>query len=38
VWGELIRRIPGDPWKSSKTVIEEIRKAKIPALLKGVQE
>ena len=38
VWGELIRRIPGDPWKSSKTVIEEIREAKIPALLKGVQE
>ena len=33
VWGELIRRIPGDPWKSSKTVIEEIRKAKIPGLL-----
>ena len=38
VWGELIRRIPGDPWKSSKTVIDEIRKAKIPALLSGVQE
>ena len=38
VWGELIRRIPGDPWKSSKTVIEEIRKAKIPALLNGVEE
>jgi hypothetical protein len=38
VWGELIRRIPGDPWKSSKTVIEAIRKAKIPALLSGVQE
>jgi len=26
-----------DPWKSSKAVIEEIRKAKIPALLNGVQ-
>ena len=38
VWGELIRRIPGDPWKSSQTVIDEIRKAKIPALLSGVQE
>ncbi len=38
VWGELITRIPGDPWKSSKTVIEEIRKAKIPGLLSGVQE
>lgn len=37
VWGELIRRIPGDPWKSSKAVIEEIRKAKIPTLLSGVQ-
>ena len=38
VWGELIRRIPGDPWKSSKAVIEAIRTAKIPALLRGVQE
>jgi hypothetical protein len=38
VWGELIKRIPGDPWKSSKMVIEEIRKAKIPNLLSGVEE
>jgi predicted nucleotidyltransferase component of viral defense system len=38
VWGELIRRIPGDPWKSSKTVIDAIRKSKIPALLIGVEE
>lgn len=38
VWGELIKRIPGDPWKSSKAVIEEIRKGKIPALLNGIQE
>ena len=38
VWGELIMRMPGDPWKSSKAVIEEIRKAKIPALMSGVQE
>ena len=37
VWGELIGRIPGDSWKSSKAVIDEIRKAKIPALLSGVQ-
>jgi predicted nucleotidyltransferase component of viral defense system len=37
VWGELIKRIPGDPWKSSQAVIEEIRKTKIPALLSGVQ-
>ena len=38
VWGELIGRIPGDPWKSSQAVIEAIRKMKIPALLSGVQE
>jgi predicted nucleotidyltransferase component of viral defense system len=38
VWGELILRIPGDPWKSSQGVIEAIRKAKIPALLIGVQD
>ena len=38
VWGELIERIPGDSWKSSKTVIEAIRKAKIPYLLDGVYE
>jgi predicted nucleotidyltransferase component of viral defense system len=38
VWQELIARIPGDPWKSSKAVIEEIRKTKIPALLSDVQE
>jgi predicted nucleotidyltransferase component of viral defense system len=37
VWEELIRRIPGDPWKSSEAVIDEIRKTKIPALLKGIQ-
>jgi predicted nucleotidyltransferase component of viral defense system len=36
VWAELITRIPGDPWKSSGTVIEAIRKTKIPTLLKGV--
>ncbi len=38
VWGGLIKRIPGESWKSSKTVIEAIRKAKIPALLDGIYE
>jgi predicted nucleotidyltransferase component of viral defense system len=38
VWGELIGRLPGDPWKSSKSVIEAIRAAKIPKLLDGVYE
>lgn len=36
VWGELIRRIPGESWKSSNTVIDAIRTTKIPTLLKGV--
>lgn len=38
VWGDLIARIPGESWKSTKTVIEAIRKAKIPALLVGIYE
>ncbi len=38
IWGELIGRIPGESWKSSKTVIEAIRKSKIPALLDGVYD
>jgi predicted nucleotidyltransferase component of viral defense system len=38
VWGELITRIPGDPWKSSKAIIAEIRKAEIPSLLSGSYE
>jgi len=38
VWGELIARIAGESWKSSKTVIEALRKAKIPSLLDGVYE
>jgi hypothetical protein len=38
VWGQLIQRIPGEPWKSSQAVIDEIRKTKIPALLREVQE
>jgi predicted nucleotidyltransferase component of viral defense system len=38
VWGDLIARIPGESWKSSKTVIEAIRNAKIPSLLDGIYE
>lgn len=38
VWGELITRIPGEPWKSSKMIVEEIRKAKIPAFLQGIYD
>lgn len=38
VWGDLITRLPGESWKLSRTVIETIRKAKIPALLDGVSE
>ncbi|MFM7169025.1 MAG: nucleotidyl transferase AbiEii/AbiGii toxin family protein [Planctomycetaceae bacterium] len=38
IWGELIARIPGDPWKSSDGVIKAIRKSQIPALLAGVHE
>ena len=38
IWGELIVRIPGDPWKSSDGVIKAIRKSQIPALLAGVHE
>ena len=38
VWGELIRRIPGNPWKSSRAVIDEIRKLRIPDLLTGIVE
>lgn len=38
VWGDLITQIPGESWKSSKPVIEAIRKAKIPALLEGIYE
>jgi len=38
VWGELIMRISGDPWRSSKAVIDAIRKEKIPSLLSGIQE
>ena len=38
VWGDLIRCIPGESWKSSQAIIAEIRKEKIPALLYGVQD
>lgn len=38
VWGELIMRIPGESWKSSRAVIEAIRTAKIPELLSGIVE
>jgi predicted nucleotidyltransferase component of viral defense system len=38
IWGELIARIPGESWKSSKVVIEAIRQAKIPNLLDGRYE
>jgi hypothetical protein len=37
VWGELVSRLSGDPWKSSHSVIETIRKTTIPDLLDGVQ-
>lgn len=33
VWTELIGRIPGEPWKSSRSVIEAIRRSRIPNLL-----
>ncbi|QVL33826.1 nucleotidyl transferase AbiEii/AbiGii toxin family protein [Telmatocola sphagniphila] len=36
VWGKLIVRIPGDPWKSSQVVIDALRKDQIPTLLKEV--
>ena len=38
IWAELIRKIPGESWKSSKAVIEAIRNTKIPSLLDGADE
>lgn len=38
VWGDLISHIPGEPWKSSKSIIDEIRKVQIPDLLSGVED
>jgi predicted nucleotidyltransferase component of viral defense system len=37
VWGALIRCIPGEPWKSSKKVIDAIRAAKYPSFLSGIE-
>lgn len=36
VWGELVERIPGESWKSSRAVIEAIRNTKYPSLLVGI--
>jgi predicted nucleotidyltransferase component of viral defense system len=38
VWEELVKRIKGNPWKSSNAAIAKIREAKIPDLLKDVEE
>lgn len=37
VWRELISRIPGDSWKSSRAVIEAIRQSNIPNFLEGFE-
>lgn len=37
IWDALIRRIPGEPWKSSKKAIDAIRAARYPLLLSGVE-
>jgi hypothetical protein len=37
VWDALIRRIPGELWRSSKKVIEAVRAAKYPSLLSGIE-
>ncbi len=34
VWTELIARIKGDPWKLSEQVIDDLRKEKMPDLLR----
>lgn len=34
VWFELIARISGDPWKLSEKVIDELRKKRMPKLLR----
>ena len=33
VWAKLVTRIPGDPWKLSSQVIDELRNGKMPNLL-----
>jgi hypothetical protein len=38
VWGDLIRRIPGEPWNSTPAIIDKIRTTKIPKLLQGIVE
>jgi hypothetical protein len=38
IWAELVKRISGESWKSSKTVIDAIRQSKIPLLLDGIHE
>lgn len=38
VWKELINRLPGEPWSSSKPVIDAIRKSKFPNFLNGVYQ
>lgn len=38
IWGDLIARLPGESWKSSRAAIEAIRKTKIPSLLEGIFE
>jgi hypothetical protein len=38
IWAELVKRISGGSWKSSKTVIDAIRQSKIPLLLDGIRE
>lgn len=34
VWKELVTRIKGDPWKLSEQVIDELRKGRMPNLLR----
>jgi len=36
VWHDLIVQLPGEPWKSTSTVIATIRATKIPTLLAGI--
>lgn len=36
VWNGLIARIQGDPWKMSGQVIDDLRRTRIPNLLRGV--
>ena len=36
IWAELVQKIPGESWKSTKSVIEALRKEKFPDLLEGI--